>query len=314
VADVWVVSDAPVAKDTLKPTSAGPFRRRPEALLPSRAADNLFWLGRYAVRAEGAVRLLRAYHLRLAETEGPGKPLLDLLRDHCSSLGLTVDQPIPPGLLASLDGAKGCAARSRDRFSIDGWLALRDLAEFARQWSEETEPGDDTARALGGLLRRIAGFSGLVQENMMRTMGWRFLTIGRALERGRAMSAILARFTDPGTPPGSFDVAVELADSTLTHNSRYTLRTTRDTVIDLLALDRDNPRSLVYLMGEIRVQVDRLPGARSHGRMGLLARAVLQLETDLRTSGPEDLDTARLTDLNRAFGALSDRVTQAYFN
>ena len=72
VADVWVVSDRPVKAETLLPEESAPHMRPRHGSLPSRAADNLYWLGRYVERAEGTLRLLRAYHTRLAESGFPG--------------------------------------------------------------------------------------------------------------------------------------------------------------------------------------------------------------------------------------------------
>ena len=75
-------------------------------------------------------------------------------------------------------------------------MALNDLAKTARRLAERVTPGDDAARAMGVLLRKITGFSGLVHENMYRFTGWRFLSIGRSLER--AHRDVRAR--SPGSP------------------------------------------------------------------------------------------------------------------
>ena len=75
------------------------------------------------------------------------------------------------------------AGKVRDRFSLDGWAALQDIAKTVRQLAATATPGDDGARAMSVLLRKSAGFAGLVRENMYRSAGWRFLAFGRALER-----------------------------------------------------------------------------------------------------------------------------------
>ena len=130
--------------------------------LPSRAADNLIWLGRYAERCEATVRVLRAYHARLAETSDPDMPLLAryprLPRNRSAS---TPESAVPPGLLATIDSAVYSAGQIRDRFSPDGWLALRDLSKTIHRFAGSVEPGDDATRAMTVLLRKLAGFSGL---------------------------------------------------------------------------------------------------------------------------------------------------------
>ena len=116
------------------------------------------------------------------------------------------------------------------------------------------------------LLRELAGFSGLVHDNMFRFAGWRFLTMGRALERGSAIALLLATYADYGAPAGSFDVALEVGDSVMTHRRRYSVETNRNTVIDLLALDGDNPRSIVFQVETLREQQALLPEGASPAR------------------------------------------------
>ena len=107
--------------------------------------------------------------------------------------------------------------------------------------AERVTAGDDAARAMSVLLRKITGFSGLVHENMYRFTGWRFLSIGRSLERAIAMAGALAWLADPEAPDGALDLAVEIGDSVMSHRRRYAVTTTRETVVDLLALDTHEP-------------------------------------------------------------------------
>ncbi|MBI1219579.1 MAG: hypothetical protein GC186_13630 [Rhodobacteraceae bacterium] len=313
VADVWVVADEPVAAETMVPPTTGPFRRTELSVLPARAADNLFWLGRYVERVETVVRLLRAYHLRLAETDRGDQPLLTALADFLDLHGVSVDEPFAAVIAARLASARGCAAQVRDRFSIDGWAALGDLAEKVADLGIETRKGDDAARVLGLVLRRIAGFSGLVHENMYRFTGWRFLTLGRALERANAMAWTLAVFADAAAPEGALDLAVEVGDSLMTHRRRYAVATTRETVIDLLALDDRNPRSILYQFDLVRDQVGRLPGNEPGPPLTPLARRVLEVHTGLAVATPEALTTAELLALRQAMAEVASLVTASYF-
>ncbi len=110
VADVWIVSDKRVPQQTLQPGAGAPFRRASPGVVPSRAADNLFWLGRYVERTEDAIRLVRAYHLRLATTNNPTNPLLRRLRAFLGGYGVDVGQPIPAALVERISAARSCAA------------------------------------------------------------------------------------------------------------------------------------------------------------------------------------------------------------
>ena len=178
--------------------------------------------------------------------------------------------------------------------------------------SERVTPGDDAARAMGVLLRKITGFSGLVHENMYRFTGWRFLSIGRSLERAIAMSGALAWLADPEAPDGSLDLAVEIGDSVMSHRRRYAVTTTRETVVDLLALDTLNPRAVLYHLGEVRNHVDFLPRAEVNGQMSPLSRAVLQAHTALAVQTPESVDGATLRALIVELESLSNLVSESY--
>ena len=194
-ADVWVVSprrSRPSPCCRPRP----PYARVRRGVLPSRAGDNLYWLGRYVERAEGAMRLMRAYHVRLAETADPRRAAARDLADYLERLGIDPPSVVPPALIAH--------ARQRDRQRRQRPRPLLhrrlDGAERPRQdrpppWPSASSPGDDAARAMGVLLRKITGFSGLVHENMYRFTGWRFLSIGRSLERAIAMAR-----RSPGSP------------------------------------------------------------------------------------------------------------------
>ncbi|MFN4172814.1 MAG: circularly permuted type 2 ATP-grasp protein [Pseudorhodobacter sp.] len=310
VADVWIVADNDVPEETLVPEPAqGAFQRQGDGILPSRAADNLYWLGRYVERCEDVIRLIRAWHLRLAGTDNGADPLLTGLQTYLTDLGVDPAQPVPEGLLARISAARGCAAKVRDRFSIDGWAALGDLERTAQAMAATARPGDDTARAMTVLLRKMAGFSGLVHENMYRFAGWRFLSFGRALERADALASLLLRFADIGAPVGSFDIAVEVADSVITHQRRYRVETGRDTVIDLLALDADNPRAILFQIRRLRGLAEDLPGADDHGRPGPILRALLPLEAGLGVANPADMSAERLAEIRATLLDVSDILT-----
>lgn len=312
VADVWIVSDKPVPPASLAPRPDGGFQRTVPGTLPARAADNLYWLGRYVERCEDAIRLIRAYHLRLAATGSPEDARLERLAAFLEANGVDIDQPVPDALLARLDAAQSCASKVRDRFSTDGWLALKDLARTAHQMTATARPGDDTARAMGVLLRKITGFSGLVHENMYRFEGWRFLSVGRALERADALAALLIQFADEAAPEGSLDIAVEVADSVITHQRRYRVQTNRDTVLDLLVLDADNPRAVLFLLNSLKHLLAALPRVEIAGRPGEILRALLPLRTKLAVIDPEAVTPELLREIRSDLYALSDLISQHY--
>ncbi len=312
VADIWAVSDEPVPIDTMTARPSDTYRRPLPGTLPSRAADNLFWLGRYVERAEAAIRLLRALHLRLAETGSRDNPLQASLCDYLRDLPLDPEENVPQGLLRTLDSALVCASRVHDRFSIDGWTALRNLNEAAEEMARTARPGDDTARIMTALLHRLAGLSGLVHENMYRFTGWRFLILGRELERASGMASALAHFADPAAPEGALDLAMEIGDCTMTYQRRYSLGTHRNTVVDLMVFDAMNPRSILFLLERMRSLIALLPGAEMHGVMSPLARAALRAHAAIAVETPETVDKAALAALGERLDGVSDLVSGAY--
>ena len=312
-ADVWIVSPRPVPQDTMLATPGEAFQRAVPGTLPSRAADNLFWLGRYVERTEGHLRLLRALHLRLSENPGGEHPTIGLLRKLLEARGLNAARPLPDGFLTTLESAVNSASKIRDRFSMDGWTALTDLSKSARRFATRLSEGDDTARATGILLRKVSGFAGLVHENMYRFVGWRFMSIGRALERSQFMLTNLIAMGAPDAPEGALDLAVEIADSAMTHRRRYAVATNRETVLDLLALDGLNPRSVLYSANELHEHVGFLPGSDIFSQKSPLARAVLRMQADLAVLTAETLDTAALEAVQRQAFGLSDIINAAYF-
>jgi uncharacterized alpha-E superfamily protein len=233
--------------------------------------------------------------------------------DALARLLLDVTQPPTALIRPGLDSARISASKVRDRFSVDGWAALSDLVTSVEAMSGTLRPGDDTARALGVLLRKITGFNGLVHENMHRSSGWRFLTLGRAMERADAAAAVVAACGDGAHPGlGLLELALEYGDSRITHQRRYRIDPTRETVADLMVLDASNPRSVMFQAVAMRRIAEDLPGARVEGRVSDVLGMLLRLETELVVMHPEAVSTARLSDLRGDLANLSAALSAAY--
>lgn len=310
--DVWIVSERPVAKETLLPDDRDGFKRSLPGTLPSRAAENLMWLGRYIERSEDAARILRAYHARLAETSDPETPLLADVRSYLAPYGIDPEATIPAALISSLDSAVYSAGQIRDRFSPDGWLALRDLSKTVHRFATQIEPGDDAMQAMTVILRKIAGFSGLLGENMYRFTGWRFLEIGRRLERGIQIARSLAWLTREDAPEGALDMMLEIGDSVMTHRRQYA-RAGRRSLVDLLALDPLNPRSVFFQLDRLKHEIAHLPEASERGHLSPAAKDVLRIHTALATDEPGDLSPDALNALADDIAGLYDNLARSYF-
>ncbi len=311
-ADVWIVGDGvPVEQVTLLPADDDVRDAKLVTALPSRAADNLFWIGRYIERAEGITRILRAYHGRLAEN--PGNPVLSDISVALDKVGVDEEQAIPAALLWSIDAAFNSAGRIRDRFSVDGWLALADLSKTAHRFAGQVSAGDDAAAAMTVLLRKIAGFAGLAHENMYQAAGWRFLEIGRRLERALEMCRLTALFAAPDATAEMLDLLVEIGDSVMTRRSRYKVNSGRLATIELLALDEANPRSILFQLAELKTQVALIPGRDGGGASNPAARETLRLYTQLAIAEPKGVVPDFLSGMAAAIAGLSDLIDATYF-
>lgn len=292
VADVWIVGDSPVEAVTMLAPQSAPFVRAKAGPLPSRAADNLFWLGRYVERTEGLLRLVRAYNGRV--DEAATAPLLATVRARLKSYGVDVTEAFPKGVTSTLASAVYSASQIRDRFSVDGWAALKDMEKSMARIAKTTETGSDAALVMSVMLRKIAGFSGLVHENMYRAAGWQFLTIGRSLERAAMMTDLLADMAGPKSPAGGLDLTIEVGDSIMVHRQRYAVFTSRESVIDLLGLDETNPRSVRFHLDVIRKRADDLAPLRGPGPLDAFAGQVVALQNRMAAHTVGSLDPKAL--------------------
>lgn len=289
--DVWVQSEGPVRDVTLlQPLGQTIELRRSGAELPSRVADNLFWLGRHMERAEGAARLLRPVFLRLTSEADLASQLdLPALLRAIAEQGLiepgfavegiraqlpAIEQALPAAIFdasepmslrSTITNMHRVASIVRDRISLDTW---RIINRIDQRFHISKADGFDLVAILG-LLNRVvvdlAALSGLVAESMTRTQGWRLLDIGRRLERslhtiGLVRSALLPQ---AGLEGPVLEASLEVADSLMTYRSRYLNNLQLPAVLDLLLTDETNPRSLAYQLAALCQHVEELPRDRS---------------------------------------------------
>ncbi|BCP55971.1 hypothetical protein K32_45880 [Kaistia sp. 32K] len=326
-ADVWVLSDGPVAETTLLASPDKVALQRVTSTLPSRAAENLFWLGRYVERTEAALRLVRAIAVRHVDAEHDGAAVIDRLDAALAAAGSADedDEATPTGRALSIltsrdafntiprlaEASRRAASVIRDRLSPDAWRTVADL-EALLQRPLEAETDSDMLERANTALRLIAAFSGLVQENMVRQHGWRFLETGRRIERGLAI-ARAARFCGMSGKAGELDALLELADSQITYRIRYVMLPARVPVVDLVLLDSRNPRALAFQTEQIRQLLSELP---AHAPAGLLApgdRLATRLAAELLTADAAELDADRIFGFERTLMRISDEIALAYF-
>ncbi len=343
--DAWVLSDGPVSPFSLLPSAARPVElSRAGGDLPSRTADNLFWLGRYVERAEGFTRLLRGILVRLTEkaglAEAPELPALlralthqggtypgfvgegadgRLAAPEAELRSLVFDPARPGGLHGTLTAARRVARMVRDRISPDTWRTLNRL-KLGTPGGEAVADGEgrngatgrvpagtlsDVLDLLEGLLVSLTAFSGLATESMTRGQGWRFLELGRRLERSAHTLTLLRStlVTAAGAEGPLLEAVLEVADSSMTYRRRYLGSLQAAPVLDLLVADETNPRSLAFQLIALAGHVMNLPRDASPARDSPEHRLITSALGDVRLA---DLDVLALTNADGVRDRLDD--------
>jgi uncharacterized alpha-E superfamily protein len=313
VADVWITSPNTLPSPSLLSQQKKAIPRSSNhAILPSRAADNLFWLGRYVERSEQNMRLFRAYYARISDGADDSHALPAYLRAELMDHVAPQPQEMAQRFTAPLGLGLQAASRISDRFSPDGMMALRSLVAHMQELDAQSVPLDDIPVQISNLLRLLTGFAGLVHENMYRSDGWRFLSLGVSLERAGNMCDVLAGCTAPDAPAGTCDLALDIGDSVISHRTRFVVWANPESVIDLLALDPQNPRSVRYHVSRAKDHVARLPRNDTGHHVSQVARLLLRVETRLATCLPEEVTPAFLAEMKTDIRKISDALTAFY--
>jgi len=295
--DVWVLSARPVEPFSLLGTLQTTTEFSRSSDLPSRVADNLLWLGRYLERAEGQIRLLRSVFRRLSgEAKLQDIPelgfLLQLLRaTHILSADNGKDGAVPlfrelmsylhnalysrenaGSVVAILRKVQETARNVRDRLSLDCWRVISHLETFL------DSPADDPQELLENTLDTLSAFSGLAMESMTRGLGWRFMDMGRRLERAMFQTDLLLSGLPEvcNRPRDGLEALLEVADSIMTYRARYRTTFQLAPVLDLLIVDESNPKSLAFQFSQLATHVEHLP--RQHARRYSTSEERLALE------------------------------------
>jgi uncharacterized circularly permuted ATP-grasp superfamily protein/uncharacterized alpha-E superfamily protein len=348
--DVWVLDD-PAARTTQPAAIVRLNQRRRTAHLRrtgrdllSRVADDLFWLGRYVERAdftlrvlkvviermidaprrEGEPRLLhRLLSLRLGDAEVEHAPTHAALRARIARLAL--DAAEPDSAPRAIEAIYWNANRTRAHLSRDAW---RDVGALHADPAWKTPPNPDRALGMGAAVeeavRKLAAFAGASHENMTRNFAWRFLELGRRLQRGQHVAQMFrALAVEPDEDEAATLYALLLiCDSFFAYRARYLTTPEITPAIDLLVLDEGNPRSLAFQVAQAEAVLDQLPRLGPHRNPE--HRLALKLLTELRVSDPAALGEtdaagrraalAALADsADETLAAVADQVAKAYF-
>ena len=392
--DTWVLASEPEPHVSLwqrRITEVrGPASTSP-AGLSSRAAENLFWVGRYAERAEGQARLLRimldkikmgkmgletstlsevppstifteivgedtrevselAYlrsmlrSLTGLRSSHPGFVSKDEQSLESELLSIMRDTENSGSLVSTLQALLSAAYAVRDRWSTDTWRVMNNIEDLCAVLKNGVSESGDTntdiltnlvsheteLASLDQLMIFLSALSGLNAESMTQTIGWISLDIGRRIERALLLIVLcrssLVAVQDDWVERLLLESVLAAAESLITYRSRYRAALHFPTVLELLLLDENNPRSLLYQFKRLEEQIGALPREKLGYRLSEEEQLILEALTQLQLSNTMDLSersehtTQRrgleklLVRLAQILIAISDVLTQTYFS
>jgi uncharacterized circularly permuted ATP-grasp superfamily protein/uncharacterized alpha-E superfamily protein len=353
--DTWVQgTDAEPFVSLWNDTADAAAREADARNVPSRSGENLFWTGRYAERAEGTARLLRRAVMSFVESIGDDEGQLSRHREILMGglLGVTNAAPIhedeefaavsdeeevmslltQPGRLGSLAynlrSFRNAAYAVRDLWSPDSW---RVIEAIIREWIEGSghvvSDLDDFTDPLNRLIIHLTALLGLNLESMTRDAGWRLLDSGRRIERAQFQLAVIRHFLVEARTAEEEQLVMETvlaaSDSLVTYRKRYRTYPRIELVLELLLLEPNNARSLLYQIQRLEGNIDRLPRQAKGARLTTEQRILVETSSRLRLT-----DIATLTSTNggrrrkletfvdqmlHSLGHLSNALTLTYF-
>ncbi|MGV3590512.1 MAG: circularly permuted type 2 ATP-grasp protein [Gammaproteobacteria bacterium] len=326
--DTWVLAEGPLDSQLtlLRSTLTSADLVEANGAISSRVAENEFWFGRTSERCECIARLLRvALDAVLQETEdGIANPVFamaaawGLFDDGAVSdrqlLEAATREDAPRGLAANLRRLNQIAYQLRDRLSLDHWRAITSLVRDPGFDSDVTLP-----QCVNWIDRTIQGMttlSGFALDSMSRDTGFRFLSIGRRLERLSFMTRALTVACNEGRDAG-LTWLLELCDSVLTYRRRYMAQPEWLPVMDLLIRDPSNPRSVMFQAKGIHdylVHIEKRHGACGRELLvpGMELIEALDLDSEFHPDSPRL--RAAIDSLQASCHTLSNRLTLQFFN
>ncbi len=343
--DLWIQAEGDVPMISLLDAEDAPvILKRSDALFPSRVADNLFWLGQSLERADFLARLLRATVERMTSESDKDLPELPgLLR------ALTEEGQLEPSFLleefvdtlpqiesfltriifdpTELKGLGNAVAELRrlnssvrDWISPEMWRTTQQGVEHYFRAATETDDLSELLTVVERLILDVASVSGLIQDGMIRGPAWRFLDVGRRIERGRNTARLLLSTITAGLYANKpmLKALLEVLDCRMTYRSRYLDNVQQNGVLDLAITDETNPHSIAFQAIQLTEHIEALPQnrhplpSRETSVIMKIVHAVRMLTAADLAASPSPQLAELLTRVEGHFKELADELTRKY--
>lgn len=353
--DTWVLASEP---ERIVPPAAAdeaaPSGRQADLIsLPSRVVENLFWMGRYAERAEASLRILRTTFMILNGEES--------ISEYCKRILLRTVTEVSATHPGFVDGEEGafqspeeelllvvkdperlgsvhsnlnamlfCSDQSKELLSSDTLRVINDIRDALAAMDSALAGGLGSApeEALDPLVTALMALSGLSHESMLRGIGWRFMEIGRRLERGVQTTAIIKSLLVPQVAEPSQHILVQALllslEVLISYRRRYSARINVQSSLDLVLLNGENPRSLLFQLERLHQHINTLPTNEEHqhelaaeARMTLEAQTLIKLarvsELSLHKKGMRHNLASTMEHVSTLLAATSNVISEKYF-
>lgn len=355
--DTWVLASEPEKQVSLQQSQSlsAMAAIKPRAVFPCRVVENLYWMGRYAERAESALRLLRTVFVQINSTYHMSEQTQQVLLQAVTKLtntfpGFTTpesalqSQPESELLAVILDSERTgsvssnlnalleCADQVREMLSADTQRVINDLRDELSHLEEALQPGLNAApeEALDPLVTTLLALSGLWQESMIRGLGWRFMDMGRRVEKTlqsvRLLRATLVKVLPEEEQETVLEAILMSAETLITFRRRQHLGDDLPHGLELLLHDNSNPRSVFYQIELLQGHLQALPSSAHGVELADEDRSILEASTAIQLSNPatllveDELGTTRpeldqlLSRLQHLLQETSTQISSKYFD
>lgn len=328
--DTWVLANEPEPPVSLWPNNTGHIAYSEEQSqdLPSRVVENMFWLGRYAVRAEYALRLLRSVFVQLNDTQPlsknshnivlkavtkttetyPGFTAKDSVlfeNPEAELVAVTIDAKRAGTVISSLYEMLHCAEEVKVLLSADTQRVINDIRDNVNTLEKNMRRDFTSApeEALDPLVTSLLALSGLIRESMIRGYGWRFIEIGRNLERAyqtmSLLEALMVSVLNEHDENSVLETLLLTLETLITYRRRYRARTDIVNGLELTIVDDTNPRSLNFILQELQQHIEALPKAAGNRFLSEESRVPLALLRNIQLADPVALCNVKKKSVNR---------------
>ena len=350
--DTWIIHSEPVAAHVSSETdeSISPVRDADLISLPSRVVENLFWMGRYAERAEASLRILRTVFMALNGEEPVSaiskQMLLTAVTDVTSTqanlpallknpeaelLRVVKDADQSGSVRSNLNAMLYSADESKELLSSDTLRVINDIRDALDYLDQSLQGGLASApeEALDPLVTALMALSGLAHESMVRDLGWRFMDIGRRLERALQTTILVRALLVPETQENDQAILLQSlllsVEALISYRRRYRARMGVQPTLDLVLMDTSNPRSLLHQLERLSEHIKQLPKAPEtrhellpEERSALQAESLIKLSLLSELSSRDDGQRMKLqrvmASVSKTLADISERISDKYFD